>query len=61
MQSSMGATFTTQTISGADVSIGTSATANMAVFQDGDHVILALTPAPPELPKVAKAIIDANK
>jgi hypothetical protein len=61
MQSSMGATFTTQTISGVDVSVGSSATANMAVFQDGDHVILALTPAPAELPKVAKAIIDANK
>ena len=61
MQSSMDATFTTQTISGVDVSVGSSSTANMAVFQDGDHVILALTPTPAELPKVAKALIDANK
>jgi hypothetical protein len=61
MQSSMQVTFTTQTISGVDVSVGSSATANMAVFQDGDHVILALTPTPAELPKVAKALIDANK
>ena len=61
MQSSMGATFTTQTISGVDVSIGSSATANMAVFQNGDHVVLALAPAAAELPKVAKALIDANK
>jgi hypothetical protein len=61
MQSSMGVTFTTQTISGVDVSVGASATGNIAVFQDGDHVILALTPTPAELPKVAKAIIDANK
>jgi hypothetical protein len=61
MQSSMGVTFTTQTISGTDVSIGSSATANMAVLQDGDHVVLALTPTAAELPKVAKALIDANK
>lgn len=61
MQSSMGATFTTQAISGVDVSIGSSATANMAVFQDGDHVVLALTPTAAELPEVAKALIDANK
>ena len=61
MESSMDATFTTQSISGVDVSVGSSATANMAVFQDGDHVILALTPTPAELPKVAKALIDANK
>jgi hypothetical protein len=61
MQSSMGATFTTQTISGVDVSIGASSTANMAVLQDGDHVVLALTPTTAELPKVAKALIDANK
>jgi hypothetical protein len=61
MQSSMDATFTTQTISGADVSIGSSATANMAVYQDSDHVVLALTPTAAELPKVAKALIDANK
>ncbi len=61
MQSSMGVTFTTQTISGVDVSIGASTTANMAVLQNGDHVVLALTPTAAELPKVAKALIDANK
>jgi hypothetical protein len=61
MQSSMDTTFTTQTISGVDVSVGSSAAANMAVFQNGDHVVLALTPTPAELPKVAKALIDANK
>ena len=61
MQSSMDATFSTETISGVDVSIGSSATANIAVFQDGDHVILALAPTAAEVPKVSKAIIDANK
>jgi hypothetical protein len=61
MQSSMGVTFTTQTISGVDVSIGSSASANMGVLQDGDHVVLVLTPTAAELPKVAKAIVDANK
>jgi len=61
MQSSMGVTFTTQTISGVDVSTGTSATANIGVMQNGDHVILTLTPTSAELPGVAKAIIDANK
>ena len=61
MQSSMGVTFKTQTISGVDVATGTSATANIGVMQNGDHVILTLTPTEAELPGIAKAIIDANK
>ena len=61
MQSSMGVTFTTQTISGVDVASGTSATANVGVMQSGDHVILTLTPTSAELPGIAKALIDANK
>jgi len=61
MEPGMGVTFETETISGVDVSTGTSAMSNVAVFQDGDHVILALTPTAAELPTVAKAIIDANK
>jgi hypothetical protein len=43
------------------VSIGKSDSANVAVMQDGDHVILTLTPTAAELPVIAKAIIDANK
>jgi hypothetical protein len=61
MQTSMGVTFKTQTISGVDVSTGTSATANIGVMQNGDHVILTLTPTEAELPSIAKALIDANK
>ena len=61
MQSSMGVTFKTQTISGVDVATGTSATANIGVMQNGDRVILTLTPTEAELPGIAKAIIDANK
>lgn len=61
MEPGMGVTFKTEKISGVDVSTGTSAAANVAVFPDGDHVILALTPTADELPAVAKAIIDANK
>ena len=61
MQSSMGVTFKTQTISGVDVATGASATANIGVMQNGDHVILTLTPTAAELPGIAKAIIDANK
>ncbi len=61
MQSSMGVTFTTQTVSGVEVATGTSATANVGVMQSGDHVILTLTPTAAELPTVAKALIDANK
>jgi hypothetical protein len=61
MQSSMGVTFTTQTVSGVDVATGTSANANVGVMQNGDHIILTLTPTAAELPTVAKALIDANK
>ena len=61
MEPGMGVTFETTTISGVDVATGESPTANVAVFQDGDHVILTLTPTAAELPVVAKAIIDANK
>jgi hypothetical protein len=61
MEPGMGVTFKTQTISGVDVSTGESASANVAVMQDGDHVILTLTPTAAELPVIAKAIIDANK
>jgi hypothetical protein len=61
MQSSMGVTFKTQTISGVDVATGTSTTANVGVMQNGDHVVLTLTPTGAELPGIAKAIIDANK
>ena len=37
MQSSMGATFTTQTISGVDVSIGAAAAGTSALLHSGDH------------------------
>ncbi len=61
MEPGMGVTFKTAKISGVDVSTGVSAAANVAVFQDGDHVVMTLTPTAAELPAVAKAIIDANK
>jgi hypothetical protein len=61
MEPGMGVAFTTEKISGVDVSTGSSPSANVAVFKDGDHVILALTPTIAELPAVAKALIDANK
>ena len=61
MQSSMGATFTTQTISGTDVSIGAAATGTIALLHSGDHLVMILTPTSAELPAMAKALIDANK
>jgi hypothetical protein len=61
MQSSMGATFTTQTISGTDVSIGAAATGTIALLHSGDHLVMILTPTAAELPAMAKALIDANK
>ncbi len=61
MQSSMGATFTTQTISGTDVSIGAAATGTIALLHSGDHLVMILTPTAAELPVMAKALIDANK
>ena len=61
MQSSMGATFTTETISGTDVSIGAAATGTIALLHSGDHLVMILTPASAELPAMAKALIDANK
>ena len=61
MQSSMGATFTTETISGTDVSIGAAATGTIALLHSGDHLVMILTPVAAELPVMAKALIDANK
>ena len=61
MEPGMGVSFKTETISGVPVSTGSSPSANVAVHQDGDHVILTLTPGIEELPKIAKALIDANK
>jgi len=61
MQSSMGATFTTETISGTDVSIGAAATGTIALLHSGDHLVMILTPTSAELPAMAKALIDANK
>jgi hypothetical protein len=61
MEPGMGVTFATQKISGVDVSIGESAAANVAAFQDGDNVVLTIAPTAAELPTLAKALIDANK
>ena len=61
MEPGMGVTFETQKISGVDVSIGESAAANVAAFQDGDNVVLTIAPTAAELPTLAKALIDANK
>ena len=62
MESGMGGDkFTTQTISGEDVSIGAVSGANIGILRSGDHVVLTLTPTPAELPTMAKALIDANK
>jgi hypothetical protein len=61
MEPGMGVSFKAEKISGVDVSIGESATANVAVFQDGDNVVLTLSPTAADLPVLAKALIDANK
>ncbi len=61
MQSSMGATFTTETISGTDVSIGAASTGTIALLHSGDHLVMILTPTSAELPAMAKSLIDANK
>ena len=61
MEPGMGVSFKTEKISGVDVSVGESAAANVAVFQDGDNVVLTLSPTAAELPALAKALIDANK
>ena len=59
----MGVTFKTETISGVDVSTGGEHDRpTWRVFQDGDHVILTLTPTADELPDAwPRRLIDANK
>ena len=61
IESGMGVTMTTKTVSGVDVAIGSSPTSNLGIFHIGDHVIMALSPTAAEIPAISKALIDANK
>jgi hypothetical protein len=61
LESSLGVTFKTSEVSGHTVSSATSATAGYAAFQDGDNLVLVITPPGGGQPDaIAKALITAN-
>lgn len=61
MGTSMGATFTTTSVEGVDVSTGTQATGGVAVFHVGDHMLVVISPTPAETLPISTALIKANK
>jgi hypothetical protein len=61
MGTSMGATFSTTTVEGVDVSTGTQATGGVAVFHVGDHMLVVISPTPAETLPISTALIKANK
>ena len=61
MGESLGATFTTSTVDGVDVSSGKAATGGMAVFQVDDHMLVVISPTDADALPIAKALISANQ
>jgi hypothetical protein len=61
LESSLGVTFKTSDVSGHTVSSAVNATAGYAAFQDGDNLVLVITPPGGGQPDaIAKALITAN-
>lgn len=60
MGTSMGATFTTTTVEGVEVSTGTQATGGVAVFHIGDHMLVVISPTAAETLPISTALIKAN-
>jgi hypothetical protein len=59
---SLGVTFKTTDVSGTTVSSAASATAGYAAYQDGDDLVLVITPPGAGDPDaIAKALVTANK
>ena len=61
MGGSMGATFTTTTVDGVDVSSGTMSTGGVAIFHDGDRMVMVIAPTPSDALPIATALVKANK
>ena len=61
MTTSMGATFTTTTVDGVDVSSGNAATGGVTVFHVGDHMLVVIGTPETDGLAIAKALISANK
>jgi hypothetical protein len=61
MGSSMGATFTTSTVDGVDVSTGTASTGGVAVFHIADHMLVVISTSAAESLPIATALIGANQ
>jgi hypothetical protein len=61
MKTSMGATFTTSTIDGIEVSTGKAATGGIGVFHIGDHMLVIISPSDTEVVPIATALISANQ
>jgi hypothetical protein len=61
MGSSMGATFTTETVDGVQVSNGKATAGGVAVFHDGDHMLIVISQTETETLAIAKALISASK
>ncbi|MEO5940264.1 MAG: hypothetical protein ABIZ72_04890 [Candidatus Limnocylindrales bacterium] len=61
MSGSLGATFTTSTVDGIDVSSGKAATGGMAIFQVEDHMLVVISPSDADALPIAKALISSNK
>jgi hypothetical protein len=61
MGGSMGATFTTTAVDGVDVSSGTMSTGGVAIFHDGDQMVMVIAPTPSDALPIATALVKANK
>lgn len=61
MTSSMGATFSTTTVDGVDVSTGKAATGGIAVFHIDDHMLVIIGPSDAEVLPIATALIKDNQ
>lgn len=61
MGGSMGATFTTTTVDGVDVSSGTMTTGGVAIFHHGDRMVMVIAPTPSDALPIATALVKANK
>jgi hypothetical protein len=61
LESGLGVTFKTSDVSGHSVSSASNATAGYAAYQDGDNLVLVMTPPGGAQPAdIAKALITAN-
>jgi len=58
--SSSQVTFTKTTVSSVEISSGTTATAGLAVYRAGDHILITITPTAASLTGVTTALVAAK-